>query len=525
VYAKNDPPEEDLFHAASLSPEVAVMEAFRWANDPTEVSRIVDTYNSYLRTGHATLSDSSPQSSASQSSDAPRKQIGKNDVMEFHFLAWKSIAEKYNFVAPDSDAVLSAFVIDDPYIVAGRGFGWTTDHELLEKIVSDFHEMVETQIREATGAPQLSAHPSPVPDLPTQVTAPFISIRDKALEATVMAWNQVAQSYHFNPPTHEMIVAASQMSPEDAIVRLFQWSVDPTTINKVLESYAEAIRKTSAQYGVPLQVARATAPEGLATSGPTPDDVFKTEYTAWHRVATKEGKSLPNEDLVLFAMSVEPEAAVLKGFAWTTDSAEAARLAESYLKEIDVLRAQWSSSSASTPANTESAVEIPMVSAAPGAAKWVKSLLDVEMSCAVVSFLESDQVDALLRYAGLEDLFPNDRRVSSTSGYKDEVQQLLGGALRVERRPDHCVIFDSSPHASRAALENDMRNVNLVGAFPKYELLSADSVTSSFDELTAMNIRRLFGERVFDQPQTELQQPLLTKDRKTSTRTRFQDDD
>ena len=97
---------------------------------------------------------------------------------------------------------------------------------------------------------------------------------------------------------------------------------------------------------------------------------------------------------------------------------------------------------------------------------------------------------------------------------------MLGVALRIERRPDHCVLFDSSPYANLAAQEIEMRCVSLVGPYPRYELLSADTSAFSFSELTAMNIRRLFGERVYDQPMLDARQNL---EKTTKTKTRFWD--
>lgn len=68
-----------------------------------------------------------------------------------------------------------------------------------------------------------------------------------------------------------------------------------------------------------------------------------------------------------------------------------------------------------------------------------------------------------------------------------------------------------------------MRCASLVGAYPRYELLSADTAAVSFDELTAMNIRRLFGERVYDQPLLEALQSQPKVVRKTKTKTAFWD--
>jgi hypothetical protein len=127
-----------------------------------------------------------------------------------------------------------------------------------------------------------------------------------------------------------------------------------------------------------------------------------------------------------------------------------------------------------------------------------------------------------LEYAGLADLLPRDNRVSISNGYDRDSQQVLGVALRIERRSDHCVVFDSSPYACSAALEVDMRSVSLVGPYPRYELLSADTSAVSFDELTAMNIRRLFGERVYDQPMLDMLQNQPEVKRKVKTK--FWDD-
>jgi len=100
----------------------------------------------------------------------------------------------------------------------------------------------------------------------------------------------------------------------------------------------------------------------------------------------------------------------------------------------------------------------------------------------------------------------------------------LGAALRLERRPDHCVVFDSTPYASIAAHDVGMQSVNLIGAFPRYELLSADTTSNSFEDLTAMNIRRLFSERVYDQPMVESAQNQPEKRALTKTRFFYDDD-
>jgi beta-phosphoglucomutase-like phosphatase (HAD superfamily) len=147
------------------------------------------------------------------------------------------------------------------------------------------------------------------------------------------------------------------------------------------------------------------------------------------------------------------------------------------------------------------------------------------MQCGIISYLDRYQVDVLLEQAGLSELIPPDRRVSASNGYTRDTYQMLGAALRLERRPDHCVVFDSTPFASIAAQEVDMQSVSMIGSYPRYELMSADTTSNSLEELTAMNIRRLFAERVYDQPLIDIQPTLPSSQRKTRTKFFFDDDD
>jgi hypothetical protein len=129
-------------------------------------------------------------------------------------------------------------------------------------------------------------------------------------------------------------------------------------------------------------------------------------------------------------------------------------------------------------------------------------------------------MDLLLRYFGLADMFPH--RISASDGYATKKDQLLGAALRLERRPDHCVVFDAVPESG--ATDVLMRSVNLVHPYPRYELVSSDTTAGSLDDLTPINIRRLFAERVSDQTQVDVQQPQEQVQRKTKTAFYYDDD-
>jgi beta-phosphoglucomutase-like phosphatase (HAD superfamily) len=222
-------------------------------------------------------------------------------------------------------------------------------------------------------------------------------------------------------------------------------------------------------------------------------------------------------------MTVGPQEAILEGFLWTDLEEEAETIAKQYLDQIKTKRDGWIKQGYITSVQVEAKSadevgEIPLVRVMPGVVEWIQSLRKVEMALGVVSYLEEDQMRILLNYAGLSDLLPQDVCVSHSNGYPTDSQQLLGAALRIERRPDHCVAFDTSPYGSVAAHDVEMRSVSLVGPYPRYELTSSDTTSSSIDELTAMNIRRLFGERVYDQPELDMKsrQPETNKRIKTA---------
>ena len=213
------------------------------------------------------------------------------------------------------------------------------------------------------------------------------------------------------------------------------------------------------------------------------------------------------------------EDAVISGFEWASKPEDVKRIIDAYKEELKVWQSKRGNQNRSQPTVKETGDSLPMFSIVSGVEQWIKSLLDVEMQCAVVSYFSREQVDVLLEVSGLSHLCGPDKRVTSSNNYRREVDQLLGAALRVERRPDHCVVFDSSPHSSVAAHQVEMRSVGVIGAFPRYELLTADSTAGSFEELTAMNIRRLFAERVYDQPMVDMQQ--ADPERVTRAKTKF----
>ena len=156
---------------------------------------------------------------------------------------------------------------------------------------------------------------------------------------------------------------------------------------------------------------------------------------------------------------------------------------------------------------------IPLFEVMPGAAEWVKSSLEAEMSCAVVSHLDLDQVEMSLKQANVLDLIRCDKCVTASNVHRRDQGQSSGASLCLERKPDHLLFSIQVPFASDAANKVEMRSVSIIGQFPRCELLTADSAPSSFTDPTARNMRRLF-----DQPQMDAQRAEPDKTQKTKTR-------
>jgi beta-phosphoglucomutase-like phosphatase (HAD superfamily) len=61
--------------------------------------------------------------------------------------------------------------------------------------------------------------------------------------------------------------------------------------------------------------------------------------------------------------------------------------------------------------------------------------------------------------------------------------EMLGGALRLERRTDHCVVFSATPQSAIACHEAEMKNVAIVSPYPYYELTTSDMTVRDFDSI------------------------------------------
>ena len=131
-------------------------------------------------------------------------------------------------------------------------------------------------------------------------------------------------------------------------------------------------------------------------------------------------------------------------------------------------------------------------------------LREVDMPVAIVSHLSRGDLDVVLNATGLADYFPVDKRVSLDDNYQSERSELLGAALRLEQRPDQCIVFDNTPLSADVAHGVDMKSVSFVNHYARYELLTADLSVGYVADLELSSLVKLFDKREDLEPLLEL---------------------
>ena len=529
------PVNDDVVAAASMEPELAIMEVFRWTTDARKAEEIASFHRRAMKTlregRNLSDMDFSQPGEDSAASSAQAKDIDKNTLMELHYRAWTTVASASGFDRPTTDEVLGAFVLNDPVLVVRNGFGWVEDLEEATKIGQAFTE----KLRELVDKPAESvygemAQPEHISNHGTedQPSDDNTLSFDDVVQVHETGWRVSCNIHGLVLPSPEQVRLSVNTDPREFVKRVMRWTDEPASVDRIVSTFQDASKDASSAF------ARLSTPEDSPAgkpespshrSGPSADEIFEAELEAWKAVAKKFGLSSPTSDQVMYALSVGPEGAIRYGFRWSTKEERVAELFAFFLQQIESRRKNWSNFGADRQTTDSSEDTQPPVQVNPGTDKWIQSLMDVEMECGIISHLSPSQVDTLLEYAGLSRLIGKDKRVCGSprpqlkpiATHHVDSQQMLAASLRLERRPDHCVVVDGSPGSCVAARGVEMQSVAWIGSFPRYELLAADATVSRLEELTAMNIRRLFGERVYDQPLLDSQKTDIKKSRKIKT--------
>lgn len=343
------------------------------------------------------------------------------------------------------------------------------------------------------------------------------------------AWYRVAADVNMNPPSREDVRFASVQNAEYAVSRIFHWTNDYLLCREIAEIHSRFLKeevkaaldstatgaflgkterdeKTIIKDSSEKESSESFEHNSVEYFKKQKEDLTKKMYIAF---AEKYGFRKPTDSELEIAIQLPPLTAVEVVFEWSSERNPidniVAVLKQIYESERRKMNKSLAGVNKDVVATTEATMDPEgeaLLTVTDGAVSWINALIDVEMPCGLISYLDEESVDLIMKKTGLATLIPPEQRVTLSSGYTRDTFQQLGACLRIDRRPDMCVVFDGNADALNAARDNEMKSVGMTSVYPSYELLAADMTARNFDYLTAMNIRRLFGGR-------ENQEPLL----------------
>ncbi|KAI6676068.1 hypothetical protein NL676_036864 [Syzygium grande] len=203
-------------------------------------------------------------------------------------------------------------------------------------------------------------------------------------------------------------------------------------------------------------------------------DTQSLKLRAWKQLAIEEGKELP-EDIRLQKLMVHAGAdhVLHKVLLWDEESEEdrlKSRLAQLYYDNLLKLRE-------------------PM----EGLKEWMDAVHTARVPCAIVSSLDRKTMFEALDRMKLAKYFQ--AVVSEEDGMESIAHRFLSAALKLDRKPSKCIVFEGDPRGVTAAHNCTMMAIALIGAHPAYDLEQADLAVASFNELSVINLRRLFANK------------------------------
>ncbi|XP_019192511.1 PREDICTED: uncharacterized protein LOC109186813 [Ipomoea nil] len=128
-----------------------------------------------------------------------------------------------------------------------------------------------------------------------------------------------------------------------------------------------------------------------------------------------------------------------------------------------------------------------------GLKEWLDAISTARIPCAVVSNLDRKNMVDALEHLGLMKYFQ--AIVSEEDGMESIAQRFLSAAVKLDRKPSKCVVFEDDPRGITAAHNCTMMAVALIGAHPAYHLDQADLTVGGYNELSVINLRRLFAHK------------------------------
>ncbi|KAI5670400.1 hypothetical protein M9H77_10764 [Catharanthus roseus] len=204
-------------------------------------------------------------------------------------------------------------------------------------------------------------------------------------------------------------------------------------------------------------------------------DTQSLKLNAWKQIASEEGEEIPDGDNARRLMlSADAEHVLDKVFMWDKSENDLQRL-KLRLEELyyDNL--------------------LKLSEPADGLKDWLDAVSTARIPCAIVSSLDRRTMVATLERLGLTKYFQ--AIVSEEDGSESIAHRFLSAAIKLDRKPSKCVVFEDDPRGITAAHNCTMMAVALIGTHPAYDLKQADLAIANFNELSVINLRRLFAHK------------------------------
>lgn len=204
-------------------------------------------------------------------------------------------------------------------------------------------------------------------------------------------------------------------------------------------------------------------------------DTRSLKLNAWKKLADEEGKAMPDDFHVRKTVLHASASHVLrKVLFWAKEEPEVERLKSRLLQlYYDNL--------------------VKLSEPIRGLKEWLEALYTAGIPCAVVSCLDRRHMIEALDRMQLKNYFQV--IVTEEDGMESIAHRFLSAALKLNRKPSKCVVFEDDPRGITAAHNCTMMAVAVIGAHPAYELVQADLAVASFNELSVINLRRLFANK------------------------------
>ncbi|CAL0320352.1 unnamed protein product [Lupinus luteus] len=204
-------------------------------------------------------------------------------------------------------------------------------------------------------------------------------------------------------------------------------------------------------------------------------DTRVVKRKAWKQLASEEGKDIPEDrDTQRLMLYGGADQVLHKHFL--SDEAE---------NELDRLKSRLSQLYYDNLLKLERPKE--------GLKDWLEAVNTACIPCAVVSSYDRRNMAEALERLGLNNYFQ--AIVTEEDGMESIAHRFLSAAVKLDRKPSKCVVFEDDPRGVTAAHNCTMMAVALIGAHPAYDLGQADLAVANYNELSVINLRRLFANK------------------------------